>query len=148
MFVFEPAKPWTAQTPQQFSRVIEPGVLFFPAGSAAWSPDGEQLLGEGEPAHGEFMYSFGGVFTYSFASGQFTRLTRVGQPWTWLNDSRRALFTHREKLFIVDAVSKATRELLSVAPDDFDSVALSRDNRTLYFTREIQRGDIWLMTFK
>ena len=32
MFVFEPAKPWTAQTPQQFSRVVEPGVVFFPAG--------------------------------------------------------------------------------------------------------------------
>ena len=93
MFVFEPAKPWTAQTPQQFSRVVEPGVLFAPSGG--WSPDGTRLLGEGEPAHGEFMYSFGGVFTYSFASRQFTRLTRVGQPWTWLNDSRRALFTHR-----------------------------------------------------
>jgi Tol biopolymer transport system component len=73
MFVFEHAKPWTAQTPQQFSRIVEPGVLFFPTG---WSPDGNRLLGDGQPAHGEFMYSFGGVFTYSFASGQFTRLTR------------------------------------------------------------------------
>jgi Tol biopolymer transport system component len=137
IFAFEPAKPWTAQTPQHFSRVVEPGVLFAPGGG--WSPDGKRLLGD---------VASGGVFTYSFASGQFTRLTRIGESWTWLNDSRRALFTQRDKLFIVDAVSKATRELLSVAPDDFDSVDLSRDNRTLYFTREIQRGDIWLMTFK
>ena len=137
MFVFEPAKPWTAQTSQHFSRVVEPGVLFFPTGG--WSPDGKRLLGDVLP---------GGVFTYSFASGQFTRLTRIGQSWGWLNDSRRALFTQGGRLFIVDAVSKATQELLSVAPDDFDSVALSPDNRTLYFTREIQRGDIWLMTFK
>ena len=86
--------------------------------------------------------TIGGVFTYSFASGHFTRLTRIGQPSTWLNDSRRALFTHRGRLFIVDTVSKATRELLSVAPDDFDSVALSRDNRTLYFTRETQRENL------
>ena len=129
MFVFEPAKPWTAQTPQHFSRVVEPGVLFSPAGG--WSPDGKRLLGD---------VSSGGVFTYSFASGQFTRLTRIGESWTWLNDSRRALFTHRGRLFIVDAVSKATQELLSVAPDDFDSVALSRDNRTLYFTRRNTTG--------
>jgi dipeptidyl aminopeptidase/acylaminoacyl peptidase len=137
MFVFEPAKPWTAQTPQQFSRVVEPGVLFTPSG--AWSPDGTRLLGDALP---------GGLLTYSFASGRFTRLTDIGDAWTWLTDSRRALFTHRGKLFIVDTISKATRALLSVAPDDFDSVALSHDNRALYFTREIQRGDIWLMTFK
>jgi Tol biopolymer transport system component len=142
MFVFEPAKPWTAQTPQHFSRVVEPGVLFSPGGG--WSPDGKRLLGEGVSPTDSLV----GVFTYSLASGQFTRLTRLGEAWTWLNDSHRALFTHHGRLFIVDAVSKASHELLSVAPDDFDSVALSRDNRTLYFTREIQRGDIWLMTFK
>jgi len=31
---------------------------------------------------------------------------------------------------------------------DFDSVALSPDSRTIYFTRAIQQGDIWLMTLK
>jgi dipeptidyl aminopeptidase/acylaminoacyl peptidase len=137
MFVFEPGKPWTAQTPQHFLRVVEPGVLFSPA--SGWSPDRTRLLGD---------VASGGVFTYSFASGQFIRLTRLGEAWTWLNDGRRALFTNRGKLFIVDTISKATQELLSVAPDGFDSVALSPDNRTLYFTRETQRGDIWLMTFK
>jgi Tol biopolymer transport system component len=137
MFVFEPARPWTAQTPQHVSRVVEPGVLFTPSGG--WSPDGKRLLGEVLP---------GGVFTYSFASGQFTRLTGIGEAWTWLKDSRRALFTHRDRLFIVDTVSKTTQEVLSVTPDIFDSVALSPDNRTLYFTRETQQGDVWLLTFK
>jgi Tol biopolymer transport system component len=137
VLVFEPAKPWTAQTPQHFSRVVEPGVVFFPTGG--WSPDGKQLLGDVLP---------GGVFTYSFASGQFTRLTVIGEAWTWLKDSRRALFTHRDRLFIVDTVSKTTQEVLSVTPDIFDSVALSPDNRTLYFTRETQQGNVWLLTFK
>jgi hypothetical protein len=58
------------------------------------------------------------------------------------------LLIDRHKLLLLDMVSKVTRELLSVAPDNFDSVALSRDNRTLYFTRETQQGDVWLMTFK
>jgi hypothetical protein len=57
------------------------------------------------------------------ASGQFTRLTCIGGAWTWLKANRRALFTHQGRLFIVDAVSKATQELLLVAPDDFSSVA-------------------------
>ena len=108
MFVFEPAKPWTAQTPQQFSRVIEPGVVFQPV---AWSPDGKRLLG-GPP-------SGVGDFVYSFASGQFTRLTHIGGSWTWLNDSRRALVTDRGRLFIVDTVSKATQQLPVRRPGRF-----------------------------
>ena len=72
----------------------------------------------------------------------------MGYPWCWLNDSRRLLYTYHRKLFVLDSVSKKSRELLSVAPDDFNSVALSPDNRTLYFTRATQQGDIWLMTLK
>jgi len=55
---------------------------------------------------------------------------------------------------VLDGVSKKSRELLSVAPDDFDtqsggsSVALSPDNRAIYFTRASKQGDIWLMTLK
>ena len=137
MFVFEPGKPWKDQTPQPFSHVLEPGIVFSPS---AWSPDAKQLLGEADPG--------GGIFTFSFASGRFTRLSEVGASWSWLSDGRRLLFTHRGGLHVLDAVSKTTRELLSVAPDDFDSVALSADNRTIYFTRATQQGDIWLMTLK
>jgi len=136
MFVFEPGKPWKDQTPQSFSSVIEPGVWFTPS---SWSPDGTQLLGDGEPR---------GIFTYAFASGRFTRVSDSGESWSWLNDGRRLLLTNSGRLLVLDSVAKTARDLLSVAPDDFDSVALSADNRTIYFTRAIRRGDIWLMTFK
>jgi hypothetical protein len=49
---------------------------------------------------------------------------------------------------VLDSLSKSSRELLSVAPDDFDSVAVTRDNRAIYFTRAVQQGNIWLMTLK
>jgi hypothetical protein len=65
-----------------------------------------------------------------------------------LSDGRRLFYTLRGKLFVLDSVSKGVREVLSVAPDDFDSVALSRDNRTIYFTRARHQGDISLMTLK
>jgi hypothetical protein len=75
-------------------------------------------------------------------------MSDIGESWTWLKDGRRFLFTHNRTLLVLDTVSKTTRKLLSVAPDDFDSVALSADNRTIYFTRATQQGDIWLMTMK
>ena len=99
-------------------------------------------------------FSAEAIFVYTFASRRFTRLSDVGTPWTWLNDGRRLLYTDHRKLFVLDSVSKVSRELLAVAPDDFDtqsggsSVALSRDNRAIYFTRATQQGDIWLMTLK
>ena len=66
-----------------------------------------------------------------------------GESPTWLHDSCRVLLADRHRLLLLDTVSKATRELLSVAPDEFDSVALSADRRTIYFRRATQRGDTW-----
>jgi hypothetical protein len=118
MSVFDPRKPWSEQTPHVLAAATDTGLEFDPY---AWSPDGKQLLG----AVG--LEDMDGIFAYGFASRRFTRLTDVGSPWTWLNDGRRLLFTNLGKLFVLDSVSKKARELLSVAPDDFDSVALSPD---------------------
>jgi Tol biopolymer transport system component len=139
IFVFEPRKPWREQTPLVLPYVIEANSSF---DTMSWSPDGRQLLGVGGTQEHEE------VFTYTFASKRFTRLSDAGKPWAWLNDGRRLLYTHHGKLFVLDSVSKSSRELLSVAPDDFDGVALSRDNRTLYFSRATRQGDVWLMTLK
>jgi dipeptidyl aminopeptidase/acylaminoacyl peptidase len=139
MFFFDPRKPWNEQTPTVLPGVTETGLEFSPS---FWTPDGKQLLGVAGPENKD------GIFTYAFASKRFTRLSDVGEPWSWLNDGHRLLYTHHGKLFVLDSVSKSARELLSVAPDDFDSVALSPDNRTIYFTRATKQGDIWLMTLK
>ena len=139
MFFFDPRRPWNEQTPQVLPGITETGLEFSPG---PWSPDGKQLLGDAGPKDKD------GIFTYAFASRRFTRLSDVGSPWSWLNDGRRVLYTYQRKLFVLDSVSKKSRELLSVAPDDFDSVTLSPDNRTIYFTRATQQGDIWLMTLK
>jgi Tol biopolymer transport system component len=140
MFILDLAKSWTEQPRQAFSRVIEPGLLFI---ETAWSPDGTLLLGNGG-------YPSVGVLTYSLASGRYTRLSDSGESWCWLNDGRRVLISDRDrgKLFVLDSVSKAKREILSIAPDTVESVALSADNRTIYFTRQAHQGDIWLMTLR
>lgn len=137
MTVFEPLRPWSEQTPQMVSRNIQAGLTFTPV---LWSPDGQQLLGVGGPSE-QF-----GMFSYSLASQQFTRLTDSGWSWAWLKDGRSVLYTSLRALLVLDTVSKTSRQLLSVDPDDFDSVALSPDSRTIYFTRAVQHSDIWLMT--
>ncbi len=140
MYIFDPHKAWREQTPQRVATLIEAGSTFAPS---AWSGDGRQLLGGGGSDAQDEQ-----IFVYSLDSKKFTRLSDAGDPWTWLNDGRRLLYTYQRKLFVLDSVSKSARELLSVAPDDFDSVAMSHDNRTVYFTRAVQQGNIWLMTLK
>jgi len=138
-FSFDPRRPWSQQTPQALPSVTETGLVFSPW---SWSPDGKQLLGDGGPDGKD------GIFAYSFAFRRFTRLSEVGTPITLLNDGRGLIYTYHRKLFVLDSVSKKSRELLSVAPDDFDSVTITRDNRTIYYTRATQQGDIWVMTLK
>jgi hypothetical protein len=50
---------------------------------------------------------------------------------------------------LIGSVTHATRELMSVAPDAMDlRWSISRDNRTIYFARQVQQADIWLMRSK
>jgi hypothetical protein len=52
----------------------------------------------------------------------------------------------RGRLFVLDTQSLRRRELLSVEPDEVESAVLSPDNRTIYFTRATEQGDVWLAT--
>ncbi|HEY2152242.1 MAG TPA: hypothetical protein VGH34_15645 [Vicinamibacterales bacterium] len=51
-------------------------------------------------------------------------------------------------MFVFDSVTKKSHEILSVAPDDFESVAISANNRSIYFTRATRQGNIWSMALK
>jgi len=139
MLFFNPHKPWNEQTPRIISALMDGNQVFDPY---FWSPDGQQMFG----SMGEIREE--GIAVYSFTSGRFTRLSDVGFPWSVLNDGRRLLITDRQKLLVFDTGSRRSKELFSIAPDDFDSVALSRDNRTIYFTHATRQSDIWLMTMK
>ncbi len=49
-----------------------------------------------------------------------------------------------QKLLVVDSVTKATREVLSTAPQFLRSYALSRDGRALYVAAGDNESDIWM----
>ncbi len=105
-----------------------------------WSPDGSHILGDANR----------GIFLFSFASKRFTRLLASGnaQAQAWLNDSRRVLSSDGGHLFRYRYRTNSDSRTHVHSPDTFDGVALSSDNRTIYFTSINEQADIWLATFK
>ncbi len=81
------------------------------------------------------------------ATEQLERLTDFGERPSWLRDSRRLLFIHQDKLYLVDGQTKRVEELLSVAPHGLQSITLSRDNRQLFLSLSTTEADVWLASF-
>ncbi|HMV49604.1 MAG TPA: hypothetical protein PKD31_17725, partial [Blastocatellia bacterium] len=136
-FVLDIARPWWEQSPQP---IISPGAeeTFL---AAAWSPDGKLLAGPWQPRG---LRSRLGA--YSFEARQFTPLTTGrGLFPVWLNDNRRILYVDAGRLLISDPVTGQEREVLSLLPHRITSVAITRDNRSLYISVEENEADIWLL---
>ena len=143
-FVIDPRVDFNAQTPGAVPGFVAPDVDF-----SVWSfsPDGTELAGT---AGGAPTYR-GALVIYSLASSTFTRLyeSRTAVSPIFLNDGRRLLFQEASKIMLIDRLTHATRELLSVAPDTMDlRWSITRDNRTIYFIRQVEQSDIWLMRSK
>ncbi|MEP6925311.1 MAG: protein kinase [Pyrinomonadaceae bacterium] len=136
-FVVDLTREWSEQTRQVLPQPSEKTVFRI----WNWSPDGKKLAGyfEGEE---------NGVGFYSFETNRHERLSDAKRFAIWLADSRRILFAHNGKAFIVDTVTKKTRELLSRPPYDLRGVGISRDNKLLYYTLQTSESDIWMMSLE
>jgi eukaryotic-like serine/threonine-protein kinase len=136
--IIEVGKPWQEQSPQKLPPTSDSSEWT----PSSWSPDGRRLV------VGRALFR-AGIGVYSLESQQFEKLTDFGGGPVWLSDSRRLLFVNQSKLYLIDSESKKIHEVLSVAPHDFGSgVALSRDNRLIYFSLHTTEADIWLMTLE
>jgi Tol biopolymer transport system component len=144
-YVFDPNRPWHEQSPQ---------VL--PAHDASlrslvvtsWSPDLEQLACQTGFNEGGSSAQLG-IVTFSFKSGKYQRLTDYGEWPVWLGDSRHLLFVSKAKdFFVIDSQSKAVRKIFSVERDSIGPPRMTRDNRSIYFTRRVTEADIWLVTLR
>jgi serine/threonine protein kinase len=104
----------------------------------AWSPDGQTLAGQDNLAgHG--------VLIYSMSTKAYTRLTADGGYPVWLPDSRRLIFVNGGKDFVLyDLASKSMRKIFSVERDVIGPAQLSRDGRSMYFSRRVTEADVWL----
>jgi TolB protein len=137
-YAIEVARPWWEQTPQPIGS-MDTRYSFLPA---AWSADGTQLAGPWRAvANGPSV-----IGTYSFKTQQFATLVdgRGVYP-VWLNDNRRVLFFRAGKIFLSDPITRQAQQIFSAEPHRITSFALSRDNRTIYFTPEENDADLWML---
>jgi Tol biopolymer transport system component len=140
VFVFDPTRPWSAQTVEALPRFLEPDVPYI---VNDWSPDGRMLAGQ--PGLGST-----GIVSYSFASKTYQRLTDFGEFPAWLPDSRQILFVDGtgKHLLVVDTVTGQSRRVFSAGRSVIGPPRLTRDGRTIYFSRRVTESDIWLVNFE
>ena len=112
--------------------------------ASSWSADGRWLAGALHHPDGRQVP---GVVLYSLADRKYLRISERGQSATWLSDSRRLLYWDSGALFLLDTVSRTSRQVLTTPPgSDYNDFGLSPDDRVLYLARNTEQGDIWLLT--
>ena len=109
----------------------------------AWSPDGTHLLGQvravGEVGHGIVMYSF--------KTRQYEQLLDWGEWPVWLPDSRHILLVaNRHEFWVLDSRTKQVRKAYENRRDVIGPPRLTRDGRTVFFSRRVTEADIWLLS--
>jgi Tol biopolymer transport system component/tRNA A-37 threonylcarbamoyl transferase component Bud32 len=140
-FLIDADKPWSEQTPEAFAHGLDPEQRFL---AHSWSPNGRKLAG----TRRHTSLNVTGILSYSFDSKQYDLLADYGDYPVWLSDSRRLLFMRGGQASILDSESKKSHEVMSVAPQRFQSLGLSKDNRVIYYSLTTTESDIWLMTLQ
>ncbi|MGE0130906.1 MAG: protein kinase [Blastocatellales bacterium] len=136
-FIVEPDKQWAEQTPQSLPAL--PGADgHFELWS--WAPDGQKLAGAWRGGKTP------GIFTYSLAARRYEQITNFGSDPVWLNDSRRLLFIHKFRLYLVDSLVKQPREILSLGSLRISLATPSRDNRQIYLSVISPESDIQMLS--
>lgn len=138
--IIEGTTPWGEQTPLRIGRPADPRLGIFWAFS--WSPDGRRLAGWSAELNQNAR-----IVTYDFVTRDFKRITDFGSNPVWLKDGRRLLFSHRERLYLVNVETRKTRELSVPLPPSsrLDGYGLSPDNRLLYYGLASKEADVWLL---
>jgi Tol biopolymer transport system component len=108
----------------------------------SWSPDDRWVAGDVGGGLGGSE-----IWVYSFDTKGYSRIATGVAP-DWLPDSRRLVYASGGRLFVVDTVSRQSREILARPGETLGDPSLTRDGRSLYFTHATTGADIWLMTFK
>ena len=140
-FIMEVARGWTDQSPTPIIVAPDLGARFE---VWSWSADGRYLAGElRKPDATPY-----GLGIYSLESGKFERLTDFGNRPAWLSDSRRLVFQHEGRIYLIDTRVGKPREILSVAPYTTEIVSLSSDDRIIYFDVNLNESDIWLASLE
>ncbi|MBI2835885.1 MAG: PD40 domain-containing protein [Acidobacteria bacterium] len=138
VYIFDPARPWRDQKPEALPP-MEAGRAFV---VNSWSADRRWLAGDvGVPSSG--------IARYSFETRGYERLTDFGEWPVWLGDNRRIMFVSGGKtLHIIDVGTKKVHDVLTVTREVLAPPRVTRDGRTVYFSRRTTEADVWLLELK
>jgi Tol biopolymer transport system component/serine/threonine protein kinase/Flp pilus assembly protein TadD len=138
--IMSPEKAWGDQKLLYLSPLSDASLSFE---GWSWSNDGKKLAGIKHLPNG--VHS--GIGIYDLATKTYDWLTDFGDWPIWLNDNRHLLFVSQGNLLLFDTQTRKYRQLMVVSDQDVDigSPAVSRDNRTIYFTYVAAEADIWIM---
>ena len=142
--ILDAGRGWKEQKPEALAPWGEPNVFFAPR---SWSADGKMLAGDLRRAQG----ASAGIVVYSFSDKEYRQIAGFGAWPRWLHDSRRLVFQHQDRIYLIDRRSGRVQELYSAAPREIEhnaSLSVSRGDREIYFSSTIAEADIWLLTFK
>ncbi len=135
--IFDPDKQITEQTPQYLPDEGNPKRWFM---AYSWSFDGKKLIGYGRDVEKPESY----LMTFDFTTNKYEVVSDFGTRALWLADNKRAIFYHNDKIYLLDTETKRRKELLSVSPNRIQSISLSKDNRSIYYSVQKSESDIWL----
>ncbi len=137
--VIDLSLPFERRRPQPLPNAERDGQNFTPI---SWSPDGRWLAGEVQTRSARL-----GLALYSFETARYEKLQDSGMLPIWLRDGR-LLYLDGGKLFLLDPATRRGSEVLAPPANTnsiFKMVAVSPDNRTLFFVRASDEGDIKLL---
>ena len=136
-FIIDPRKPFASQTPQPLPGEQPPSFVPW-----SWSPDGNLLAGwVFDPQR-----HVSGVVVYSFVDHRYRWVARRGTSPIWLSDSRRLICADLGKMYMVDTLTRHSREIYNVEPNGFGTRSLSSDNGRLYYSLISSEADIWMVS--
>lgn len=138
--IISPDKAWGDQKLLYLSPLSDASISFE---AWSWSADGKKLAGIKHLPNG--VHS--GIGIYDLEKKSYDWLTDFGDWPIWLNDNRHLLFVSQGNLLLLNTQMRKYRQLMVVSDQDVDigSPAISRDNRTIYFTYVAAEADIWIM---
>jgi len=141
--VFDSNRRWDEQKPELLAI---PDKTLHPFIPNDWSPDGTKLVG---------MIKFtdrigNGVVLYTFATRTYERLTDFGEwPAWYTTDNHRIFFVSKGKEFwVYDTRTKRAERVYSTVWDVLGPPRLTRDGRSVFFSRRVTQADIYLLTFE
>jgi eukaryotic-like serine/threonine-protein kinase len=131
--LLDPNRPAAAQRADRIT--LTKAGYFVPN---SWSPDGRAIAGQND-------LTAPSIAIFDVASRSIRKLADFGEWPVWLPDGRRVLVvSQRHEFHVFDTVSKTGRMVFADRRATIGPPRLTRDGRSVYFSRRVTEADIWL----